>query len=170
MIQTGLSIQKIKNGLESLEAHPQERVITVGYIALVNIEDFNTDATYFKDEIIGELTREGYYEKIWAKVNDIPELAFDHNIIVVEALKYLKKELNHELSSILLPKNFTLPQLQKLYEDILGKKIDKRNFRKQILKKEGSIVKTNFTTNTGKKGKPATFYQFNDTIKEQLKD
>ena len=115
----------------------------------MNIEDFNTDATYFKDEIIGELTREGYYEKIWARVNDIPELAFDHNIIVVEALKYLKK-LNHELSSILLPKNFTLPQLQKLYEDILGKKIDKRNFRKQILK-EGSIVKTKHTTNTVRK-------------------
>jgi len=95
----------------------------------------------------------------------MPELAFDHKNIVVEALKYLKKELNHELSSILLPKNFTLPQLQKLYEDILGKKIDKRNFRKQILK-EGSIVKTNHTTNTGKKGKPAAFYQFNDIVKD----
>ena len=143
----------------------RDRVITVGYMALVNIEDFNTDATYFNDEIIGELTREGYYEKIWAKVNDIPELAFDHNNIVEEALRYLKKELNHELTSILLPKNFTLPQLQKLYEDILGKKIDKRNFRKQILK-EGYIVKTNNTTNTGKKGKPATFYQFNNITKE----
>ena len=95
----------------------------------------------------------------------MPELAFDHKNIVVEALKYLKKELNHELSSILLPKNFTLPQLQKLYEDILGKKIDKRNFRKQILK-EGSIMKTNHTTNTGKKGKPAAFYQFNDIVKD----
>ena len=73
------------------------------------------------------------------------------------------------LCSILLPKNFTLPQLQKLYEDILGKKIDKRNFRKQILK-EGTIVKTKHTTNTGKKGKPATFYQFNDTIKETVKE
>ena len=61
-------------------------------------------------------------KKIWAKVSDIPQLAFDHNSIVDSALNYLKKELNHEMSSILLPKNFTLPQLQKLYEDILGKK------------------------------------------------
>ena len=160
---------KDQKWLRKFRAHPEERVITVGYIALVNIEDFNTDATYFKDEIIGDLTREGYYEKIWAKVNDIPELAFDHNNIVDKALKYLKKEMNHELSSVLLPKNFTLPQLQKLYEDILGKKIDKRNFRKQLLK-EGSIVKTKHTTNTGKKGKPATFYQFNDNIKEYVKD
>lgn len=156
---------KDQQWLRKFRAHPEERVITIGYIALVNIEDFNTDATYFNDEIIGDHTREGYYEKIWAKVSDIPELAFDHKTIVEEALVYLKKELNHELTSILLPKNFTLPQLQKLYEDILGKKIDKRNFRKQILK-EGSIVKTTHTTKTGKKGKPATFYQFNDSVKE----
>ena len=160
---------KDQKWLRKFRALPEERVISVGYIGLVNIEDFDSDSTYFKDEIIGELTREGYYEKIWTKVNDIPELAFDHNNIVEEALIYLKKELNHELSSILLPKNFTLPQLQKLYEDILKKKIDKRNFRKQILK-EGYIVKTNHTTNTGKKGKPATFYQFNDSVKELLSE
>ena len=88
-------------------------------------------------------------------------MAFDHNQIVDTALEFLKKELNHQMSSILLPKNFTLPQLQKLHEDVLDKKIDKRNFRKQILK-EGVIVKTNATTKTGKKGKPATFYQFQD--------
>ncbi len=151
---------KDQQWLRSFRANPEERVITIGYISLVNIEDFNTDATYFNDEVIGDQTREGYYEKIWAKVSDIPQLAFDHNTIVDSALNYLKKELNHEMSSILLPKNFTLPQLQKLYEDILGKKIDKRNFRKQILK-EGFIVKTGHTTKTGKKGKPATFYQFN---------
>ena len=160
---------KDQKWLRKFRALPEERVITIGYIALVNIEDFNTDATYFNDEINGGYTREGYYDKIWSKVNDIPELAFDHNNIVDEALKYLKQELNHELSSVLLPKNFTLPQLQKLYEDILEKKIDKRNFRKQILKK-GSIVKTNYTTNTGKKGKPAIFYQFNDKINEYFKD
>ena len=65
------------------------------------------------------------------------------------------------MSSILLPKIISFPQLQKLHEDILDKKIDKRNFRKQILK-EGVIVKTDNTTKTGKKGKPATFYQFNE--------
>ena len=83
-------------------------------------------------------------------------------------MKYLKKELNHELSSVLLPKNFTLPQLQKLYEDILGKKIDKRNFRKQLLK-EGSIVKTKHTTNTGKKGSQLHFISLMITLKNMLR-
>ena len=114
---------KDQKWLRKFRALPEERVITVGYMALVNIEDFDTDATYFKDELIGDFTREGYYEKIWAKVNDIPELAFDHNNIVLEALKYLKKELNHELSSILLPKNFTLPQLQNCMKIFLERRL-----------------------------------------------
>jgi 8-oxo-dGTP diphosphatase len=152
---------KDQTWLRTYRAHPDERVITIGYISLVNIPDFKPDATYFVDEVVGESTRGGYYEKCWTSINEIPQLAFDHNQIVDTALGFLKKELNHQISSILLPKNFTLPQLQKLHEDILDKKIDKRNFRKQILK-EGVIVKTDNTTKTGKKGKPANFYQFNE--------
>ena len=125
------------------------------------VKYLQSSATFFDDHIEGEGTRGGFYEKCWTKINEIPQLAFDHNQIVDTALEFLKKELNHQMSSILLPKNFTLPQLQKLHEDVLDKKIDKRNFRKQILK-EGVIVKTNATTKTGKKGKPASFYQFQD--------
>ena len=64
------------------------------------------------------------------------------------------------MSSILLPKNFTFNQLQKLYEIVLDKKFDKRNFKKHILNK-GIITKTNLIKKTGKKGKPATYYKFN---------
>jgi 8-oxo-dGTP diphosphatase len=138
--------------LRNFRENPEERVITIGYISLVHIQDFNPEASSFADEVV------------WTSVNKIPELTFDHNEIVESALAFLKKELNHEMSSILLPKNFTLPQLQKLYEDVLDKKFDKRNFRKQILK-EGAIVKTNHINKTGRKGKPATFYQFNDDKK-----
>jgi len=152
---------KDQKWLRKYRTHPDERVITIGYISLVNIQDFKPDATYFDDEVVDETTRGGYYEKRWIKVSEIPQLAFDHNQIVDTALEFLKKELNHQMSSILLPKNFTLPQLQKLHEDILDKKIDKRNFRKQLLK-DGVIVKTNNTNKTGKKGKPATFYQFQE--------
>ena len=63
---------KDQKWLRKFRAIPEERLITLGYMALVNIEDFNMDAIYFNDEIIGDLTREGYFEKIWAKVNDIP--------------------------------------------------------------------------------------------------
>lgn len=138
--------------LKNFRENPEERVITIGYISLVNIQDFKPKASSFADEVE------------WKSVNKIPELTFDHNEIVASALSFLKKELNHEMSSILLPKNFTLPQLQKLYEDVLDKKFDKRNFRKQILK-EGVITKTDHINKTGRKGKPATFYQFNEDNK-----
>jgi len=135
--------------LRSFRKNPEERVVTVGYISLVNIQDFKPQASYFADDVI------------WTSISEIPELTFDHNQIVDAALEFMKKELNHKMSSILLPKNFTLPQLQKLYEDVLDKKIDKRNFRKQILR-EGVIVKTTNINKTGRKGKPAAFYQFNE--------
>lgn len=135
--------------LRSFRKHPEERVITVGYISLVNIQDFTPKASYFADEVI------------WMSIDDVPELTFDHNQIIDEALNFLKKELDYKMSSILLPKNFTMPQLQKLHEEILNKKIDKRNFRKQILR-EGIIVKTREVNKTGRKGKPAIFYQFCD--------
>jgi len=135
--------------LKSFRKNPEERVITVGYISLVDIQHFRPKASYFADEVM------------WTSIDEIPELTFDHNQIIEEALKFLKKELNYKMSSILLPKNFTMPQLQKLHEEILNKKIDKRNFRKQILR-EGIIVKTSHVNKTGRKGKPAVFYQFCD--------
>lgn len=135
--------------LRNFRQNPEERVITVGYISLINIQDFKPEPSSFADQVI------------WTSVHNIPELTFDHNEIFNTAIHFLKKELNHQMSSILLPKNFTLPQLQKLHENIHNKKMDKRNFRKQILK-EGVITKTNHINKTGRKGKPATFYQFNE--------
>lgn len=135
--------------LRNFRKNPEERVITIGYISLINIQDFKPEASSFADEVI------------WTSVLNIPELTFDHNEILNTAIQFLKKELNHQMTSVLLPKNFTLPQLQKLHENVLDKKIDKRNFRKQILK-EGVIKKTNHMNKTGRKGKPATFYQFNE--------
>jgi hypothetical protein len=135
--------------LRNFRQNPEERVITVGYISLINIQDFKPEPSSFADQVI------------WTSVHNIPELTFDHNEILNTAINFLKKELNHQMSSILLPKNFTLPQLQRLHENIHNKKMDKRNFRKQILK-EGVIIKTNHINKTGRKGKPATFYQFNE--------
>lgn len=135
--------------LKNYRKNPNERVITIGYISLVNIPDFTPKASSFADDVR------------WVPVNNLPELTFDHNEIVEGALSFLKKELNHEMSSFLLPKNFTIPQLQKLYEDVLNKKFDRRNFRKQVLRK-GVLIKTNNTNKTGLTGKPATLYQFEE--------
>ena len=101
---------------------PRERVVTIAYYALVNIFDHEvraaTDAR----------------NAAWFPVCDLPSLAFDHDEIVRVALNRLKGKVSYQpIGFELLPSRFTLSQLQHLYETILERPIDKRNFRKKVL-------------------------------------
>ena len=111
------------------------------------MEDYIPQASYFA------------HDASWADIENIPEMAFDHNLIVNDAIQFLKSEINHEVTSELLPRKFTLSQLQELYEIILNEKLDKRNFRKQIINK-GILEKTN-EKQKGVSHKPAELYKFN---------
>ncbi|WP_164012193.1 NUDIX hydrolase [Pyxidicoccus trucidator] len=101
---------------------PRGRVITVAYFALVKLSDHKlhaaTDAR----------------EAAWFSVWDTPKLAFDHADILATALQRLKGKVRYQpIGFELLPPKFTLTQLQRLYEIILERPLDKRNFRKKIL-------------------------------------
>lgn len=111
------------------------------------MEDYNPEASYFAHDVC------------WTDIKNIPEMAFDHNLIVNHAIHFLRTEINHEVTSELLPRKFTLSQLQELYEIILNEKLDKRNFRKQIISK-GILEKTN-EKQKGVSHKPAELYKFN---------
>jgi 8-oxo-dGTP diphosphatase len=114
---------KDRDWLRSFRTHPERRVITVGYYSLVKMDDFNPQAASFAAKAQ------------WVDVYKIPSLAFDHNNIVDQALQVLRHELMADhIGFELLPEKFTLSQLQKLYEIILDKKFDKRNFRKNIMR------------------------------------
>ena len=86
----------------------------------------------------GFLSREqvGAYEAVeWRMVSDLPKLGYDHNEIVATALERLRSRITYtNIVYGLLPKEFTLGELQKIYEIILGEKLDKRNFRKKYCK------------------------------------
>lgn len=70
----------------------------------------------------------------WFKIDEVPKLAYDHNEIIEEAIKTLKEEiLKTNLLKVFFPNGFTFPELQKIYESILNKKLDRRNFRKKML-------------------------------------
>src|SRR5262249_7307863 len=70
----------------------------------------------------------------WCDVGDLPELMMDHREIVEKALQTLQLHLKHHpVGYNLLPKKFTMPQLQRLYETILNKRLDRRNFQRKIL-------------------------------------
>ena len=139
--------KKDQEWLSNFRPNPNERVITIGYVALVRMEEYNPEASYFAENVS------------WISIEDVPELAFDHNEILFEAIDFLRKEIDKEVTSELLPKKFTLSQLQELYEIILDEKLDKRNFRKQIIGK-GIIEKTN-EKQKGVSHKPAELYKFN---------
>jgi 8-oxo-dGTP diphosphatase len=104
---------------------PRDRVVSVAYYALINLQEHpvqaNTDAQ----------------DAQWFALSDLPLLGFDHAEILACAQARLRNKIRYEpIGFELLPKAFTLSQLQKLYEQILEAPIDKRNFRKKLLKME----------------------------------
>lgn len=104
--------------------HPQGRVVTVGYFALIRIGGQKEVAP------LTDYARKAF----WHPVNDLPKLAFDHTEIFQRAFKKIRTKMNYEpIAFELLPEKFTLTQLQNLYEAVLNKKLDKRNFRKKML-------------------------------------
>jgi 8-oxo-dGTP diphosphatase len=108
---------------DEIDRFPSWRVFTIGYYALISPENYN-------------LIPSGTYmlEAKWFKITELPPLAWDHKHIVDVALEKLRdRVLNRPIGFELLHNKFTLPQLQNLYEAILDRKLDKRNFRKKML-------------------------------------
>ena len=100
---------------------PREHVVSVAYYALVNLLDHNVRAST------------DVASAAWFSLEDLPALAFDHAEIVKVASERLRSKVRYQpIGFELLPEKFTLTQLQKLYETILGKQMDKRNFRKKV--------------------------------------
>lgn len=100
----------------------ENRFLTIGYYALVDFHD-----TRPTPDELSELST-------WRDLNDLPPLKLDHLAILKKALETLRLQLNYQpIGYNLLPKEFTMPELQKLYETILDKKLDRRNFQRKIL-------------------------------------
>lgn len=101
--------------------HPLGRVITTGYLALVEIQDYTPMASAWATQAV------------WYDVNELPELAFDHEEILTTALHTLQDTVRHKPVGIgVLPSYFTITELQELYEAIYNTTYDKGNFRKKL--------------------------------------
>lgn len=135
---------------------PRTRVVTVAYYALINLAEHqvraSTDAS----------------QAIWWAISNLPPLAFDHLHILSLAFTRLKGKVRYEpIGFELLPQKFTLSQLQKLYETILGTTLDKRNFRKKILKMDLLLELDEVQTDVPHRA--ARLYQFDAAKYQQLK-
>ncbi|MHC4914901.1 MAG: NUDIX hydrolase [Planctomycetota bacterium] len=105
-----------------VDRDPRERVVTVAYYALVNIRDHRVQAAT------------DARNAAWFPVADTPSLAFDHENVLSVALARLKGKVRYQpIGFELLPRRFTLRQLQHLYETVLERELDKRNFRRKVL-------------------------------------
>ena len=101
---------------------PRERVLSVSYYALVALDRHPPAAATDADAAA------------WFAVADLPSLAFDHAAIVTAAVQRLRGKVRYQpVGFELLPERFTLSQLQHLYEAVLERELDKRNFRKKLL-------------------------------------
>lgn len=106
-----------------VDRYPGKRVITLAYYALINPGNYSISAGFTASDAK------------WFRIHDVPRLPYDHNRILKTALSYLRHKLRHEpLGFNLLPKKFTLHQIQQLYEAILETELDKPNFRRKLLK------------------------------------
>ena len=126
---------------------PLERTLSIAYFALIDIYQYEK-----------QLSEE--YHAEWFPLNKIPDLVFDHKQMVKMAQEKLRyKAAMHPLLFELLPKKFTLPQLQSLYESVYDTEFDKRNFSRKVLS-TSLLVKLN-EKDKGSSKKGAFYYKLN---------
>lgn len=157
---------KEKTGLEEIDLRlcdvfgnknrsPVMRMVAVSYIGIID---------HTKVEIMKETLKTSNAE--WFDIESIPELAYDHNEILTKSIEYLKQKiLNTDMLKSLYPTGFTIPEIQKIYETILNKKLDRRNFRKKMLNLN-LIEDTNKEVNFEGR-KKAKLYRFKETDKNK---
>jgi len=139
-----------------LARDPRDRTVTVAYYALINLVEQKIKAS--TDARAAD----------WFALSGIPQLAFDHDKILQTAIARLRGKIRYEpVGFELLPKNFTLTQLQRLYETVLDRQLDKRNFRKKILSMDLLIDTGEIQHNVSHRA--AKLYQFDENKYLQLK-
>lgn len=133
-----------------------ERIVTIAYVAMVKI-----------NRLLSQTLDE--YQACWVGLNDIKTLAFDHNLIIREALVYIRQivEFNPSILFDLLPRKFTASQLRILFELIYDKQVDVRNFHKKIAMMEYVVPLDE--KQSGVPHRAARYYKFDRKIYNKKK-
>lgn len=155
--ETGLKDAYIRqfHTFSTVDRDPRERVITIAYYALVRISEVQggDDAAQAQ----------------WFPLDHVPSLAFDHDLILRQALSELRKQIHFEpIGFELLPEKFTMTQLQRLYEAILDVRFDRRNFYNKMLKL-GILTELDDKLTLANK-KVAFLYKFNPESYKEMKE
>ena len=154
--ETGLKDAYIKQfyAFSDPNRDPRERVVTIAYYALARMQEVKGGDDAAKAE--------------WFALDEVPSLAFDHDLILRVALKELRKQIHFEpIGFELLPEKFTIKELQLLYEAILDMKFDRRNFYNKM--KHLEILTQLDETVFNSPQKEAYLFKFNPDKYEELK-
>ena len=134
--------------------HPQGRVITCAYFALLRIDDFHIQASSWAKEVK------------WIPIHELPKMAFDHNLILASTYALLKQKLSVEpVCFDMLPQKFTLSEMQRLYEYAFETEMDKANFRKKI--KSIPLI-SHCEKQKNVKHRPASLFSFDEVTYDKL--
>ena len=136
-----------------VDRNPEERVIATNYIGLI-------------DSVTLLLKREERenIETEWFPIDDLPKLGFDNEEIIERTLNILGVKLNNiNYIKNLFPSDFTLPEIERVLTSILDRRIDRRNFRKKLLKLD--IIEETGEYSEGN-GRPAKLYRFKENVKD----
>ena len=132
-----------------VDRDPVERTLSVAFFALINIHDYDQEAVRA-------------HNAKWISLKNRPALIFDHDNMVTMALEHLRYNAAlHPIGFELLPEEFTIPQLQKLYEAIYDMSMDRRNFSRKILS-TGLLIDTGWK-NEQSATKKAVLYRLDKT-------
>ena len=134
---------------------PNDRILASSFIALADSKtiELNQQKRNFHSE--------------WFAIDEIPKTVYDYASIIADAVQFLRERmLNTATLKYLYPSDFTLPELQILCEQILGKELDRRNFRKKILNMD--ILEDTKDQTEGHNGRPAKLYRFKENIEDKI--
>ncbi|PUZ24823.1 NUDIX hydrolase [Chitinophaga parva] len=157
--ETGIEVKYLEQlyTFGAPERDPRQRIISVAYFALVKTSRFmalkaDTDASVAQ----------------WFNINELPALAFDHKNILEKAIQRVQAKLRYEpIGFELLDKKFPFSDLESLYAALLGRDIDRRNFKKKILSLEILDELDEYAKNEGA-GRPGKMFSFNKQRYTQL--
>jgi ADP-ribose pyrophosphatase YjhB (NUDIX family) len=135
--------------------YPGKRVITIAYYALINAENYSLSPGFTASDVR------------WVNIHHVPRLPYDHGLILKAGFDSLKHKVRHEpVGFNLLPRKFTLHEIQKLYEAILETQLDKPNFRRKLLNMNLLVPCDEKQRDVSHRA--ATFYRFDKKIYKQL--
>ena len=159
IVQNRLGLPKIylEQGhiFSGLDRDPDERIVGISYIGLIDYQRF-----MMKREEKNDI------EFSLFDIENIPKMGYDHEEVVKDSIKILRKKLlNCDVLKNLFPSDFTLPEIQRVYEQILGHSLDRRNFRKKFVNL-GIVVDTG-ERNIGGNGRPGKLYRLSENLKDR---